>query len=222
MNLLRGLTLSVLLSRLIVLLTALPVHEAAHAYAAEKMGDSTARYQRRLSLNPLDHIDPVGAVMILLFGFGFARPVQINPAAFRDRKKGEVIVSLAGPLSNLVLAWVTLILYKLMAPIAVGLNLSLASGAAKVFWTMTWTNLGLAAFNLLPVPPLDGWHALCPFLPYETKWKIQQYENYFFWGVLLLIWLGVFDRVVSLLMNILYFVINYASIFVDLLLRAVT
>ena len=105
-SLFAGLTLQRLLARVIVLMTAIPVHEAAHAWAADKMGDPTARYYKRISLNPLDHIDPIGAVMILLFGFGFARPVPVNSMHFRDRDKGIIVTSLAGPFSNVLMALV--------------------------------------------------------------------------------------------------------------------
>ena len=101
-SLFAGLTLQRLLARVIVLMTAIPVHEAAHAWAADKMGDPTARYYKRISLNPLDHIDPIGAVMILLFGFGFARPVPVNSMHFRDRDKGIIVTSLAAAAARLL------------------------------------------------------------------------------------------------------------------------
>ena len=113
-SLFAGLTLQRLLARVIVLMTAIPVHEAAHAWAADKMGDPTARYYKRISLNPLDHIDPIGAVMILLFGFGFARPVPVNSMHFRDRDKGIIVTSLAGPFSNVLMALVCLVVTKLL------------------------------------------------------------------------------------------------------------
>ena len=216
-----NLSLTTLVARGIVLLTALPIHEAAHAWTAEKMGDSTARYNHRLTLNPLDHVDPIGAVMILLFGVGFAKPVPVNSAAFRDRKKGMLFVSLAGPLSNVVLAWASLILYKLLIVVAHTTGLQLAVGADRLFSIMVSTNLGLAVFNLLPIPPLDGWHAIMPFLPYETTWIIQQYEHYIVWGVLALLWLGAFDRIVGVLVSLLYVVVDSATFFMDFLIRAV-
>ena len=98
-----------LIARIIVLMTAIPVHEYAHAWAAEKMGDPTARYYRRLSLNPLDHIDPIGALMILLLGFGFARPVPVNSLNFNNRRVGTVVTSLAGPLSNVIMALLSML-----------------------------------------------------------------------------------------------------------------
>ena len=204
-----------LIARVIVLMTAIPIHEYAHAWAAEKMGDSTARYYRRLSLNPFDHIDPIGAVMILLLGIGFARPVPVNYSAFHDRKKGIVATSLAGPLSNVFLAWISLILAKVMMIAYAFTHMRLVNGAADVFLVMVSTNLSLAVFNLLPIPPLDGWHALQPFIPYQWAWKIQMYEQQIVWGVLLLVWFGAFDGIMGVLVSMLYRLVSMGTFFVD-------
>ena len=101
--------------KLIVLLTALPLHECAHAWVADKMGDHTARYQGRLTLNPLRHLDPMGAILMLVAGFGWAKPVPINPRNFKNPKQGMALSALAGPMSNLLLAFVSAILYKVFA-----------------------------------------------------------------------------------------------------------
>jgi Zn-dependent protease len=216
-----SLSLTTLFARAVVLLTALPVHEAAHAYAAEKMGDSTARYSHRLTLNPLDHTDPLGAVMLLLFGVGFAKPVPVNSANFRDRKKGMFVTSIAGPLSNVGMAWLAMILCKLMTIVYYATSFSLARGAANVFAIMLMTNLSLAVFNLIPIPPLDGWHALMPFLSYETVYKVSRYEQYLVWVLLALLWLGVFDTPISFLTGLLYRLMDTTTFFMDFLLRVV-
>ena len=213
-----NLSFQTILARAIVLLTAMPVHEAAHAWAAYKMGDATARYRNRLTLNPFDHIDPLGAVMLLLFGFGFARPVPVNYSAFNDRKKGIVLTSLAGPASNVALAWISLILAKLMMVLYTFTGMRLASGATDVFLVMVSTNLSLAVFNLLPIPPLDGWHAIQPFLPYQWTWKIQMNEQRIVWGVLLLVWLGAFNGIISALVGLLYRLISAGTFFVDFII----
>ncbi|MBR6735522.1 MAG: site-2 protease family protein [Oscillospiraceae bacterium] len=215
-----NLSFQTILARAVVLLTALPVHEAAHAWVAYKMGDNTARYRNRLTLNPFDHIDPIGAVMILLFGIGFARPVPVNYSAFYDRKKGIVATNLAGPLSNVFLAWIALILAKVMMVVYAFTHMRLANGAADVFLIMVSTNLSLAVFNLLPIPPLDGWHALQPFIPYQWAWKIQMYERQLVWGVLLLVWLGAFDGIIGMLVGILYRLVSAGTFFVDFIFGA--
>lgn len=208
-----GLSFQMLLARIIVLMTAIPVHEFAHAWAAEKMGDSTARYSRRLSLNPLDHIDPIGALMILLLGFGFARPVPINSMNFRDRTKGVVVTSLAGPVSNILMALLAMILTKLTLLLYAATGLRLLVGVFQVFGFMISVNLSLAVFNLLPIPPLDGWHALCPLLPRELYWKILPYEQQIIWVVLLLVFLGAFNGIISTFVGLLYRLLGMLTFF---------
>ncbi len=212
---------TVILARIIVLLTALPVHEAAHAWAAHWMGDDTAYYSNRLTFNPLRHIDPVGAVMILFFGVGFAKPVPVNTMRFRDRTKGIVVTSLAGPVSNILLAWVCMILSKGLMGAYFAFGASRALGASQLFRLIVQINLGLAVFNLLPMPPLDGYHAVMPFLPAKIAWKVQQYERTIVWVILALVWLGALDGILGALMGLLYSLVNGATFFMDILLRAV-
>ena len=205
--------LQTLIARIIVLMTAIPVHEYAHAWAAEKMGDHTARYYRRLSLNPLDHIDPIGAVMILLIGVGFARPVPINSLNFRNRKAGIVATSLAGPVSNIIMALLAMLAAKLLilAYAATGFNLLI--GIFRVFLFMVRINLSLAVFNLLPLPPLDGWNAVSPLLPRELYWKIQPHEHQIMWVVLLLVWMGGLDGVIGFFVRFLYLLLDKITFF---------
>ena len=208
-----GMSLQVIIARVIVLMTAIPVHEFAHAYAAEKMGDSTARYNRRLSLNPFDHIDPLGALMILFLGFGFARPVPINTLNFRDRTKGIVVTSLAGPVSNILMALVCLVIAKLLRLAYALSGLTFIVGVFQVISFMVRINLMLAAFNLLPIPPLDGWNAICPLLPRELYWKIQPYEQQMVWLVLILVWVGALDGILGFITGGLYIIIDVLTSF---------
>ena len=208
-----GMSVQVIIARVIVLMTAIPVHEFAHAYAAEKMGDSTARYNRRLSLNPFDHIDPLGALMILFLGFGFARPVPINSLNFRDRTKGIVVTSLAGPVSNILMALVCLVIAKLLRLAYALSGLTFIVGIFQVISFMVRINLMLAAFNLLPIPPLDGWNAICPLLPRELYWKIQPYEQQMVWIVLLLVWIGAFNGILGFITSGLYIIIDMLTSF---------
>lgn len=202
-----------LIARIIVLMTAIPVHEYAHAWAAEKMGDHTARYYRRMSLNPLDHIDPIGALMILLLGVGFARPVPINSMNFRNHKAGVVVTSLAGPASNIVMALLSMVAAKLIAMAYYATGLTFLVGIFRVFLFMVSINLSLAVFNLLPLPPLDGWHAVSPMLPRELYWKIQPYEQQIVWVVLLLVWMGGLNGVIGFFVRFLYLMLDKMTFF---------
>lgn len=209
---------TVLLARVLVLCTAIPLHEFAHAWAADKMGDPTARYRQRLSLNPLDHIDPIGALMILFLGIGFARPVPVNSFHFRDRKKGIVITSLAGPFSNVLAALVCLALLKLLyIPFSLlPVNMVFAF-IISILDFMVSINITLAVFNLLPIPPLDGWNALAQFLPPSLYWKVVQYDRQMVMVVLMLVLLGVFNPIVRVSSNLLFFVIDKLTFFLDIL-----
>jgi len=189
------------------------VHEYAHAWAAEKMGDHTARYYRRMSLNPLDHIDPIGALMILLLGVGFARPVPINSMNFRNHKAGVVVTSLAGPASNIVMALLSMVAAKLIAMAYYATGLTFLVGIFRVFLFMVSINLSLAVFNLLPLPPLDGWHAVSPMLPRELYWKIQPYEQQIVWVVLLLVWMGGLNGVIGFFVRFLYLMLDKMTFF---------
>ncbi len=145
---------------LVGLVIAATIHEFAHAYVADRLGDPTPRAQGRLTLNPLAHLDPLGSLMILLFGFGYAKPVQINPANFADWRRGSLVVAAAGPLANVTLALFLGVPYK------VGF---LEVGGPELFNTIMLStihiNAVLAIFNLIPVPPLDGSKILVGVLP---------------------------------------------------------
>ncbi|OKL37681.1 site-2 protease family protein [Domibacillus mangrovi] len=160
---------------IISLLVAFTVHEFAHAYTAYKFGDDTAKDQGRLTLNPVHHLDPIGTIFILIAGFGWARPVPVNRRNFRNPKLAGVLVSLAGPLSNFLIAF-----------IATGL-LFFTIGSAPVFFVqllnmMVWLNVLLFVFNLLPFPPLDGYRIIEDLAPPHIRVKMTQYEQY---GVLI-------------------------------------
>ncbi|MGQ9823994.1 MAG: site-2 protease family protein [Desulfotomaculales bacterium] len=180
----------------------LAFHEFAHALAADSLGDRTARYQGRLTLNPLAHVDAVGLVMLFLAGFGWARPVPVNPFNFRgDKKRGLLLVSLAGPAANLALA--------VLGAVALGVFLGLGGGLAltpaarDVLLGIIRINVVLAVFNLLPVPPLDGSKILAGILPGRQEW-LYTLENYGVLILLVLLFTGVIGRVLGFFISPLY------------------
>ena len=169
-----GLNIQTILGRAFFLLAIMPIHEYAHAWMASKMGDETARYSGRMDLNPFSHLDPMGSILILLTGFGWAKPVPINPNNFRERKKGIFLTSMAGPVANIVLALAVMIIYKLM--LRMGLY-SIVAMLLNVILVMIQTSVYLAVFNLVPIPPLDGWNMLSVFLPSDKYYKVLQYQS---------------------------------------------
>lgn len=188
-----------ILSSLAVIFLTLPVHEFSHAYTAVKLGDNTPRYQGRLSINPFAHIDYLGAACILLFGFGWAKPVGINPSNFKNPKAGMAVTAFAGPLSNLIVALIAVLLSNVCVLAYSFAALSLVSYVYTFLWYLAQINVYLAVFNLIPIPPLDGSRLLSAFLPNKQYMALMRYERYIFYGVILLIWTGVLDRPLAFL-----------------------
>lgn len=185
-----------LLLRVAAVLICVMFHEVSHGLAAYLLGDPTAKAQHRLSLNPLRHIDPFGALMMLLVGFGWAKPVPVDMRYFKKPKTGMAITALAGPISNFVLAYVALLLAYLV------LGIMYATGAlATNFWfgfidfcaLLASLSIGLGVFNLIPFPPLDGSKVLGAFLPDRIYHKILRYEFAGMFVLMALLWLGVLD-----------------------------
>lgn len=189
------------LSALAVIFLTLPIHEFAHAFIADKLGDPTPRYQRRLTLNPFVHIDYFGALCILLFGFGWAKPVQVNAYNFKKPKFGMAMVALAGPLSNLIVAFLSLTCCKLITIFWMAEITEFVYYLLSFFLGIATINIYLAVFNLIPVPPLDGSRILGIILPSKVYFKIMQYERYIYYGLLLLLFTDVLDIPLMLASN---------------------
>ncbi|MBQ9493035.1 MAG: site-2 protease family protein [Oscillibacter sp.] len=191
-NLLQALdftSLRATLARVAAVVICLSVHESAHGLAALALGDPTARNQHRLSLNPLRHIDWFGLIMMFTAGFGWAKPVPIDPRYFRNPKWGMALTALAGPASNFVLAAASMLLARLTANDSVLL----------LFWgySVPLLSLGLGVFNLIPFPPLDGSKVLAAFLPDRLYVRWMRYEQFGMLILLAVIWLGLDGNFVS-------------------------
>ncbi|MBR1456970.1 MAG: site-2 protease family protein [Oscillospiraceae bacterium] len=183
-------------------LICITLHELSHGLVAYRLGDTTARDRGRLTLNPLKHLDPMGLLMMLLFRVGLAKPVPVNPSLFKETNWYMSLVALAGPLSNVLITIVFLFLYGVTY-----LPLS-SSGAGQYVTEMieltARISLGLAVFNLIPVPPLDGSKILMSALPDEDYRKVLRFERYGSLLMLVLVASGVLGRPLSLLINFLY------------------
>ncbi len=199
-----------LFSRLFVIFCTMPIHEYAHALVATKLGDQTPRLSGRLTLNPMAHISPIGALMIILCGFGYAKPVSVNPRNFKDSKKGMAMTAIAGPVSNLIMGFI----FTFVAIIFLHLNSTVITNAFYTFFFFAaLVNINLAVFNLLPIPPLDGSRILQLLIPAKHYYKFLQYERYIVIVVFILILTGVLSTPLSLISSgILNLFVSIASL----------
>lgn len=207
-------TLIIYLLRAVVMLITIPFHEAAHALVSWLLGDPTAKNAGRLSLNPVRHFDLMGAVCMVIAGVGWAKPVQIRANRFRNPKVGMAVSAAAGPVSNLLLAFVSMMIYKLLALASLTGTFSVPQLLLDFFYYMISMNITLAVFNLIPVPPFDGSRIALLFLPQKYYFRVMQYEQYIMIGVLLLCVFGVLSTPLSVVSSVVMHWMDMATRFI--------
>lgn len=187
------------LFRLPALLVAIIIHEFSHGYVAYILGDNTAKEAGRLTLNPLKHLDITGFIFLLLFKFGWAKPVPINPNNFKNRKRGMIAVSLAGPFSNFIMA--------LIIGFTISMDIISSNILFNILIIMLWYNLMLGVFNLLPLPPLDGSKVLASLLPVKYEYLFYKNERYLYLILIILVATNTINKIlgpiIDLCLNIL-------------------
>ena len=186
--------LSYILVSFVGIAVAISVHEFGHAFAAHLLGDDTAKMQGRMTLDPAKHIDPIGLITLLVFHFGWAKPVPVNPNNFRNYKLGNVLVSLAGAIGNILAAIVCVFVMKSAKLEAI----QTISNVTLIY------NVGFAAFNLRPIPPLDGWGIISTFIPYKYNDLVYKYEAYSYPILLILLVTGVYGIIVSPIRDVIW------------------
>jgi Zn-dependent protease len=177
------------------LIAALTIHEFAHAYVADKLGDSTARGLGRLTLRPEAHIDPMGLLFLLFTGFGWGKPVPFNPALLKSPRRDSALIALAGPVSNILLAIALALIYQLFSYLSSGTFILFGLIQVLIKVTIQY-NLVLAIFNLIPVEPLDGFKIVAGILPEELVFQWFQMRQYGIWILLVLVMTGTTEKII--------------------------
>ena len=186
--------LSNILVQIVGIAVAISVHEFGHAYSAHLLGDDTAKMYGRMTLNPAKHLDIMGLIAMIIFHIGWAKPVPVNPNNFKNYKVGNTIVSLAGVTANIITAIICILINKYVNMYAINL----------IAQYIIVYNVGFAAFNLLPIPPLDGWGVISSFIPYKYNELVYKYESMSSIIFLVLIISGAYSLFVSPIINVIW------------------
>ncbi|MCI8979028.1 MAG: site-2 protease family protein [Clostridia bacterium] len=210
-----------------ITLIALTGHEFAHGWVSSKLGDPTPERDGRLTLNPMAHLDVIGTILMILTGFGWAKPVMVDPRYYKNRKRGMALTAIAGPLANLIMAFIAMLIFAVVLVVQVKLSGGImpenASMAVQIVWKfaflLAYRNLCFMVFNLIPIPPLDGSKVLGLFLPNRMYYRMLQYERYAIIIIMLLSISGAFNRIIGTGVNVvLTGMINLIDLIIGLIL----
>jgi Zn-dependent protease len=185
----------------VLLLYSVIFHELAHGWVAYKLGDSTAKWLGRLTLNPLKHLDPIGSLMLLVFGFGWAKPVPVNLDNIPNRRQGLILVSSAGIVANIICAFIALLIYRIITPEQSGMT-------EQIIYLFARINIMLAAFNLIPIPPLDGSKILMGFTSDSVRRFMTQIEPFGFFIVIGLLYIGALNPLINFFQSVILAIIK--------------
>ncbi|MBS7297902.1 MAG: site-2 protease family protein [Eubacteriales bacterium] len=191
-------------------LLALTVHEFAHGWVSTKLGDPTPRYEGRLTMNPMAHLDLIGTILMIITGFGWAKPVRINPNYYKNRTKGMALVAAAGPLANFFLAFIGILVGYIIILLCLLANVpgTVIRSLENIVFVFAFRNLCFMVFNLIPLPPLDGFKVAGLFIPNRIYYNILRYEQYVILVIMLLSLSGAFNSIigtgVNFFMNMLF------------------